>query len=55
MVCLRHIRVDTLHKGDTEDDANNNNNNKKKKKRPVVKIHNDKERGQNLMFPLFPI
>jgi hypothetical protein len=26
MVCLRNISVDTLHKGDTED--NNNNNNK---------------------------
>jgi hypothetical protein len=28
MVCLRDIRVDTLHKGDTEDNNNNNNNNK---------------------------
>jgi hypothetical protein len=33
MVCLRNIRVDTLHKGDTDDDDddndddNNNNNN----------------------------
>jgi hypothetical protein len=27
MVCLRNIRVDTLHKGDTEDNNNNNNNN----------------------------
>jgi len=31
MICLRNIRVDTLHKGDTEDDDddddNNNNNN----------------------------
>jgi hypothetical protein len=33
MVCLRNISVDTLHKGDTEDDYddddddNNNNNN----------------------------
>jgi hypothetical protein len=32
MVCLRNISVDTLHKGDTEDDDdddndNNNNNN----------------------------
>jgi len=31
MVCLRNIRVDTLHKGDTKDDDdgddNNNNNN----------------------------
>jgi hypothetical protein len=33
MVCLRKISVDTLHKGDTEDDIddddydNNNNNN----------------------------
>jgi len=24
MVCLRNISVDTLHKGDTEDDDNNN-------------------------------
>jgi hypothetical protein len=23
MVCLRSIRVDTLHKGDTDDDHNN--------------------------------
>ena len=33
MVCLRNIRVDTLHKGDTDDDDDdedddNNNNNK---------------------------
>jgi hypothetical protein len=28
MVCVRNINVDTLHKGETED---NNNNNKKKK------------------------
>jgi hypothetical protein len=31
MVCLRNVSVDTLHKGDTEDndddDDNNNNNN----------------------------
>ena len=27
MVCLRNISVDTLHKGDTEDNNNNNNNN----------------------------
>jgi hypothetical protein len=33
MVCLRNVRVDSLHKGDTEDDGddddddNNNNNN----------------------------
>jgi hypothetical protein len=27
MVCLRSIIVDTLHKGDTEDNNNNNNNN----------------------------
>jgi hypothetical protein len=26
MVCLRNISVDTLHKGDTEDNNNNNNN-----------------------------
>jgi len=26
-VCLRNINVDTLHKGDTEDNNNNNNNN----------------------------
>jgi hypothetical protein len=26
MVCLRNIRVDTLHKGDTDDDDDNNNN-----------------------------
>jgi hypothetical protein len=29
MVCLRNISVDTLHKGDTEDNNNNNNNNNK--------------------------
>ena len=28
MVCLRNIRVDTLHKGDTEDNNNYNNSNK---------------------------
>jgi hypothetical protein len=27
MVCLRNIRVDTLHKGDTDDDDDNDNNN----------------------------
>jgi hypothetical protein len=27
MVCLTNISVDTLHKGDTEDNNNNNNNN----------------------------
>ena len=27
MVCLRNISLDTLHKGDTEDNNNNNNNN----------------------------
>jgi len=27
MVCLRNITVDTLQKGDTEDNNNNNNNN----------------------------
>jgi hypothetical protein len=27
MVCLRNIRVDTLHKGDTEDNDDDNNNN----------------------------
>jgi hypothetical protein len=27
MVCLRNIRVDTLHKGDTDDDDDDNNNN----------------------------
>jgi len=27
MVCLRNISVDTLHKGDTEDDYDDNNNN----------------------------
>jgi len=26
MVCLRNIRIDTLHKGDTEGNNNNNNN-----------------------------
>jgi len=26
MVCLRNMNVDTLHKGDTEDNNNNNNN-----------------------------
>jgi hypothetical protein len=26
MVCLRNISVDTLHKGETEDNNNNNNN-----------------------------
>jgi len=31
MVCLRNISVDTLHKGDTEDNNNNNNNNNIKK------------------------
>jgi hypothetical protein len=29
MVCFRNGSVDTLHKGDTEDNNNNNNNNAK--------------------------
>jgi hypothetical protein len=28
MVCLRNISVDTLHKGDTEDDDDGNDNDK---------------------------
>ena len=32
MVCLRNISVDTLHKGDTEDNNNNNNNNNNNEK-----------------------
>jgi hypothetical protein len=35
MDCLRNISVDTLYKGDTED--NNNNKKKKKKKRSLKK------------------
>jgi hypothetical protein len=27
MICLRNVNVDTLHKGDSEDNNNNNNNN----------------------------
>jgi hypothetical protein len=30
MVCLRNIIVDTLHKGDTEDNDNDDDNNNKK-------------------------
>jgi hypothetical protein len=26
LICLKNIRVDTLHKGDIEDDDNNNDN-----------------------------
>jgi hypothetical protein len=37
MVCLRNISVDTLHKGDTEDNNNNNNNNNNKEKLAVRK------------------
>jgi len=37
MVCLRNISVDTLHKGDTEDNNNNNNNNNTRKNRPVTR------------------
>jgi len=33
MVCLGNISVDTLHKGDTEDNNNNNNNNNSKEAR----------------------
>ena len=31
MVCLRNITVNTLHKGDREDNNNNNNNNNNNK------------------------
>jgi hypothetical protein len=41
MVCLRNISVDTLHKGDTEenddDDDNNNNNNNNNNKVIITK------------------
>jgi hypothetical protein len=36
MVCLRNISVDTLHKGDTEDNDNNNNNNNNNAERVVI-------------------
>jgi len=44
MVCLRNISVDTLHKGNTEDDDDddddniniNNNNNKELKKKAIM-------------------
>jgi hypothetical protein len=35
MVCLRNIRVDTLHKGDTEDDDDDDDDDDDK---PVVNI-----------------
>ena len=31
MVCLRNVSVDTLYKGDTEDDDDNDNNNNSNK------------------------
>ena len=37
MVCLMNISVDTLHKGDTED--NNNNNNNKLNKKASAGVH----------------
>jgi hypothetical protein len=36
MVCLRNISVDTLHKGDTEDNNDNNNSNMNNKNRTVM-------------------
>jgi hypothetical protein len=39
MVYLTNISVDTLNKGDTEDNNNNNNNNKKKKKKKNNSTH----------------
>jgi hypothetical protein len=39
MVCLRNISVDTLHKGDTEDDndnVNNNNNNNNNNNKAII-------------------
>ena len=38
MVCLRNISVDTLHKGDTEDNNNNNNNNNNNSADPLCFI-----------------
>jgi hypothetical protein len=35
MVCLRNIGVDTLHKGDTEENNNNNNNNNTESRSPI--------------------
>ena len=36
VVCLRNISVDTLHKGDTEDNNNNNNNNNNNSLKKIV-------------------
>jgi hypothetical protein len=36
MVCLRNISVDTLHKGDTEDNNNSINNNNNVQKTAVL-------------------
>jgi hypothetical protein len=45
MVCLRNISVDTLHKGDTED---NNNN------RPDIIIKNKREKTCTLIDVAIP-
>jgi hypothetical protein len=36
MVCLRNISVDTLHKGDTDNNYNNNNNNNNNESRDTM-------------------
>jgi len=56
MVCLRNICVDTLNKGDTEDNNNNNNNNNNKQKVQVkaqrIRRYEKRETqySQNKMF-----
>ena len=58
MVCLRNISVDTLQKGDTEDNNNNNtntatttNNNNNK---PDIIIKNKKEKTCTLIDVAIP-
>jgi hypothetical protein len=39
VVCLKNISVDTLHKGDTEDNNNNNNNNNETEENKLLIVY----------------
>jgi hypothetical protein len=56
VVCLRHIRVDTLHKGDIDDDDdddddNNNNNNNNNRLRLTILVAEVLRTRENVLPP----
>jgi len=53
MVCLRNISVDTLHKGDTEDNNNSNNNNNNNNTSVVYLFQNSMQKILGHGLPIF--